>query len=148
MTFFDTSDLYSDEIKLVLEQTKEADPSRNRAPAYSFSIVDMKGNQVGTCSLKLGYLPTLYYCGHIGYEVFEPYRGHHYAAKACKLLFPLAKKHGMDYLYITCLPENAPSRKTCEYLGGKLVEIATLPDDHDLRTEYGHSVECVYRFDL
>ena len=29
-----------------------------------------------------------------GYGIDEPYRGHHYAAKACKLLFQQAKKHG------------------------------------------------------
>ena len=47
---------------------------------------------MGRCALRIGYNDSLYYVGHIGYSVYEKYRGHHYAAKACKLLFLLAKK--------------------------------------------------------
>ena len=146
MEFFDTGFLESDEIKLVLERTKEADPSRNRVPAYCFLICDRQNDTVGYCDLKIGYSDSLYYSGHIGYGIDEKYSGHHYAAKACRLLFDLAKMHGMKYLYITCTPENLPSRKTCEYLGGELLEIAELPEDHDLRVESGHTHECIYEF--
>ncbi|MBQ6677398.1 MAG: GNAT family N-acetyltransferase [Clostridia bacterium] len=148
MEFFDTSRLFSDEITLSLEKTKEADPARKRVPAYLFAILDRGGDRVGSCDLKIGYSDPLYYSGHIGYEIDEEHRGNHYAAKACRLLFGLAKKHGMKYLYITCAPENLPSRKTCEYLGGELVEIAELPEDHELRVERGHTRECIFRFDL
>ena len=146
MEFFNTDFLESNEIRLVLEKTKEADPSRKRVPAYCFLICDKQNNAVGYCDLKIGYTDSLYYSGHIGYGIDEEYRGHHYAAKACRLLFDLAKMHRMDHLYITCTPENLPSRKTCEYLGGELLEIAELPEDHDLRTESGHTHECIYRF--
>ena len=37
------------------------------------------------------------------------HRGHHYAGKACKLLFQLAQRHGMEYVIITCNPDNYPS---------------------------------------
>ena len=148
MEFFDTGFLESDEIKLVLERTREADPAKKRAPAYCFLICDRQGAAVGICDLKIGYTDGLYYSGHIGYEIDEKHRGRHYAAKACRLLFALAKKHGMEYLYITCAPDNLPSRKTCESLGGELLEIAELPEDHDLRVENGHTRECIYRFTL
>ena len=91
---------------------------------------------MGRCALRIGYNDSLYYVGHIGYSVYEKYRGHHYAAKACKLLFLLAKKHNMSYLYITCNPDNIPSRKTLEYLKGELLEIAELPEDSDMRVNY------------
>ena len=148
MEFYDTGFLTSDEIALALLKTKEADLVRKRVPAYCFSICDKEGTVLGTCDLKIGYTRELYYSGHIGYKVEEAHRGHHYAAKACRLLFSLAKMHGMDYLYITCQPGNIPSRKTCEYLGGELLEIAQLPEDHELRTEEGHTEECIYRFRL
>lgn len=148
MEFLDTGFLESEEIRLVLERTREAEPARKRVPAYCFRICDRQGEPLGSCSLKIGYIDSLYYSGHIGYEIEEKHRGHHYAAKACRLLFELAKRHGMTYLYITCRPDNLPSRRTCEYLGGELLEIAELPEDHDLRVEKGHTRECVYRFAL
>lgn len=148
MEFFDTDRLSDGEISLVLERAREAEPARRRLPAYCFRICDSLGRTVGHCDLKIGYSDAIYYSGHIGYEIDEPFRGRHYAAKACRLLFPLAKKHGMDRLYISCRPDNLPSRRTCEYLGGELLEIAELPADHDLRLEAGHTCECIYRFML
>ena len=148
MEFLNTDFLESDEIKLVLETTKQANEARRRAPAYCFAVCDKNGNKVGRCDLKIGYGDNLYFSGHIGYEIDERYRGRHYAAKACRLLFGLAKRHGMEYLFITCSPDNLPSKKTCEYLGGELIEIAELPPDHDLRVECGHTHECIYKFVL
>ena len=67
--------------------------------------------------------------------------------KACKLLFNLAKKHEMDYLIITCKPDNIPSYRTCELLGGDLIEVKEVPKDHDLRRQ-GYTDVNIYRFDL
>jgi hypothetical protein len=35
-------------------------------------------------------------------------------------------------LWITCNPDNWPSRKTCEYLGATLVEVVDLPKESAL----------------
>lgn len=148
MDFLDTSFLENDEIKLVLERTAEEDPVRKWVPAYHFLICGKQGNNMGNCDLRIGYSEGLYYGGHIGYAIDEKYRGHHYAAKACKLLFELAKKHGLDHLYITCDPDNWPSRKTCEYLKGELLEIAELPEDNDMRVNDGDEKKCIFRFTL
>ena len=148
MTFLDTSDLKTEEISLRLDHTAEADPVRGWVPAYYFDILDRTGQKLGNCDLRVGHTEGLYYGGNIGYAVDEPYRGRHYAAKACKLLFELARRHGMDYLIITCHPTNLPSRRTCEILGGKLLEIAELPADNDMRVQDGHTHECIFRFDL
>ena len=148
MEFLNTDFLENEEIKLTVDRLAEADPVRNWVPAYHFYIEDRRGVRMGLCDLRIGYNEGLYYGGHIGYEVCEEYRGHHYAAKACRLLFALARKHGMGYLYITCSPDNWPSRKTCESLGGRLLEIAELPEDNDMRVQDGETEKCVYRFDL
>ena len=148
MEFLDTSFLENDEIKLVLERTADSVPERNWVPAYHFSICDRSGTKMGTCDLRIGNVEGLYLGGHIGYAVDEQYRGHHYAAKACTLLFSLARMHGMDHLYITCDPDNWPSRKTCERLSGELLEIAELPEDNDMRVMNGDTKKCVYRFEL
>ena len=148
MLFLHTDFLENDEIRLVLERTAEADPARARVPAYYFFICDKQGRKMGRCDLRIGYSEGLYYGGHIGYMIDEEYRGRHYAAKACLLLFQLAKAHEMDYLYITCDPDNLPSRKTCEYLKGELLETAKLPEDNDMRVSGGHTEKCIYRFVL
>ena len=90
----------------------------------------------------------MYFDGNIGYRVEEPYRGRRYAGKACKLLFELARRHGMEYVIITCNPDNWPSRRTCEYLNGDLLEIVELPADNEMRVEDGETHKCIYRFTL
>lgn len=36
---------------------------------------------MGQCDLRIGYNERLYYGGHIGYQIDEKYRGHHYSKK-------------------------------------------------------------------
>ncbi len=148
MVFLDTSFLKDGEIALALNHTAPGDPDRGWVPAYHFDICDSAGQKMGVCDLRVGYNDKLYYGGHIGYRVDAPYRGHHCAEKACRLLFQLAKRHDMPYLIITCNPDNLPSRRTCERLGGELVEIAELPEGNDMRREDGETHKCIFRFTI
>ena len=144
--FLDTAFLKNDEITLRLEKTVEGDEARGWLPAYHFAICDPMGMKMGVCDLRIGHNENLYYGGNLGYRVEAPYRGHHYAGKACMMLFELARRHGLDWLIITCNPDNWPSRKTCEWAGGTLLEIAELPEDNDMRIEEGETEKCIYRF--
>ena len=148
MDFLDTVFLVSDELKLKLDHTAEADPVKGWVPAYHFDICLPDGTKIGRCDLRIGHNQKLYYGGNIGYTVFPDYRGNHYAEKACRLLFELARRHGLGYVIITCNPDNLPSRRTCERLGGELLEIAELPEDNDMRRDRGYTHSCVFRFDL
>ena len=139
--------LFRSEILLMLDKKVEGNREQRWLPSYHYTICDKAGHKMGNCDLRIGYSKGLYYGGHIGYRVEEPYRGNHYAGKACFLLFQLAKRHGMDYLIITCNPENMPSRKTCEYAGGVLLDIVDLPEDNDMRLE-GETRKCIYEFRL
>lgn len=145
--FFDTSFLKDEEISLVLGRTAAANPERGWVPAYYFAICNKDGVKIGECDLRVGHNENTYYGGNIGYSINEEYRGHHYAGKACLLLFELAKRHNMDYLIISCDPDNFASRKTCEYAGGKLSEIAELPEGNDMRSN-GETEKCIYKFML
>lgn len=145
--FLDTGFLKNEEIQLVLEKTVDGNKEKNWVPAYHFSINDLCGTRMGVCDLRIGYNDNLYFGGHIGYRVFAEYRGNHYAGKACLLLFRLARKHNMEYLYITCNPDNHASRKTCEYAGGKLLETVQLPEGNDMR-DRGEFEKCIYKFTL
>ncbi len=148
MDFLDVSFLRSDELRLTLDHTAEADPVKGWVPAYHLNICLPDGTRIGRCDLRIGHNRSLYFGGNIGYTIFPDWRGHHYAEKACRLLFALAKKHGLDYLIITCRPNNPASRRTCERLGGELLEIAELPADNNMRLEDGYTHVCVFRFEL
>ena len=140
--------LKTEEISLRQVELAPDDPQRKWDPAFHFDILDRAGVQIGGCNLRLGHSEALYYAGNIGYQIDEPYRGHHYAGKACKLLFQLARRQGMEYVIIVCVPSNQPSRKTCEWLGGELLEIAELPEDSEQRRLTGESHRCIFRFSL
>ena len=143
----DVAGLSDGEICLRLIASTPAVLEKDFFPAYKFNICLFDGAPIGRCDLRFGHNAKTYIGGNIGYSVDEAYRGHHYAAKACRLLFGLAKRHGFDHLFITCDPENAPSYKTCEAVGGKLLEIAAVPEDDELY-ERGMRKVCVFRFDL
>ena len=146
-TFYDVSDLKSDELFLRLVRLTEALPEKQRVPAYHFEICLPDGMKIGACNLRIGHNERTYLGGNIGYEIDEPYRGHHYAAKTCELLFRQARKHDLGYVYITCVPENEASARTCELAGGTYIETADIPEDNDMYEQGKRQVK-VYRFEL
>ena len=148
--FYDTSELFDGEVRLRLLRADPGNPAKDWVPAYIFSICSsLSGIEMGRCDLRLGNNEKLYYGGHIGYRVHPEYRGHHYALKACRLLFKLARAHDFDHLISTCNPDNWPSRRTCERLceefGGELLEIVDLPHDNDMYKN-GERQKCIFRF--
>jgi tagatose 1,6-diphosphate aldolase len=147
MEFLNTDNLKTDEIVLKLDHTCEANPEKQWVPAYYFNICLPDGTAIGYCDLRIGHNAKLYVGGNIGYGIDEPYRGHRYAAKACKLLFGLAKRHGLDYVIITCQPDNIASARTCEIAGGRFLEIVDIPEDNEMYAEGKRKVR-VYRFEI
>ena len=117
---------------------------RHRPPTYRFEM-RVGGLLAGNISLRLGHSEYIQkYAGHIGYGVDPMFRGHHYAARSCRLLFPVARSHGFHALWITCNPENVASRRTCELIGGQLMDIVDVPPIIDLYRE-GDRQKCRYR---
>ena len=129
------------------------DPSWGRPAAYHFWMrVERRSfgdiTIAGTLGLRVGRSPDLeMYLGHVGYHVYPPARGRRYAERACRLILPLARAHGMQTLWITCNPENYASRRTCERLGATLVDVVPLPQNHMLY-QRGERAKCRYRLDL
>lgn len=142
--FFETNDLSDNEIYLKLYKITDEDIELGYVPAYHFYICRCSDHaEMGRCDLRIGYNSNTYFGGNAGYEINEQYRGNHYAGKACKLLYTLAKKHHMSHLIITCSPNNTASRKTCEYAGCHLMKIAALPEDNVLYQK-GDREKCIY----
>jgi tagatose 1,6-diphosphate aldolase len=118
-------------------------------PTYHFRMVHTAtAEEIGTIRLRVGSTPHLEtYHGHIGYGVHAPHRGHHYAARSVRLLVPLARRLGIDPLWITCDPENAASRRTLELAGAQFVEVVNVPGDSFI-FQNGHPRKCRYRLAL
>ena len=147
--FRNPGQLVDDDLELVLVERYPGNPDIGYVPVYKFEMrLTGTGTKVGNCELRIGNTYHLVmYGGHIAYEVLPQYRGHRYAARACKLLFPLARSHSMRTLWITCNPDNVPSARTCELAGGELVEIVNLPEDTDMYQK-GERRKCRYKFEL
>jgi len=80
--FLETDDLRGEELALRLESARGAQPEKRWLPAYYFDICLPDGTRIGRCDLRIGHNDKTFIGGNIGYTVFPPYRGHHYAAKA------------------------------------------------------------------
>jgi len=146
--FLDYDRISGDEIDLAIDFKAPGDERLGVVPAYHYGMV-LHGThvRVGGIDLRVGYTESLYYGGNIGYSVLPAYRGRRFAAQACRLLRPLALAHGMEKLYITCNPDNVPSRKTCESIGARLVDIVDLPPDNDMYLR-GERQKCIFEWTL
>ena len=145
--FYRTEQLHDEEIYLQLVNTITHQPEKGWLPAYYFEICLLDGTRIGKCDLRIGNNKKTYFGGNIGYHIDKNYRGHQYAAKACRVLFQLARKHSLEFLYISCQPHNIASYRTCEILGGKLIEIADIPTTNEMYQEGKRKVK-IYQFHL
>ena len=148
-TFQNPGKLIDGELELMVAELAEGEPALDRVPAYKLKMTFAGDDkEIGHIDLRIGNTNHLaMYGGHIGYGVEPEHRGHHYAARAVKLLMPLARSHGMQTLWITCNPDNIASRRTCELAGAQFVEIVDLPEDTDMYLR-GERQKCRYRLDL
>ena len=137
---------------------EQGDPPRGWMPSYHFwmKLHPMPGNRAaaapiriaGGIGLRIGTNDEIRkFAGHVGYPVYPPARGHHYAERACRLLLPLARAHGSRELWITVNPDNVASRRTCERLGASLVDTILIPADHPFFAR-GERAKCRYRMEL
>ena len=129
--FIDVPELSDGVIYLVCMAKKPGNPEKKYVPGYEFAICK-NGEKIGGIHLRIGYTDGLYYGGQIGYNIDEKHRGNGYAGRACQLLLPVAKAHGMIKLLITNNYTNDASRRVCEKLGARLVRVARLPEWHDI----------------
>jgi len=144
--FINVPTLSDGEISLICTSKLPGNPEKKLVPMYCFAICK-DGEKIGDINLRIGYSDGLYYGGQIGYAVNEAHRGKNYAVRACKLLIPVAKAHGMTKLLITNNYTNIPSKRVCEKLGAKLVRLVRLPEWTDLYKD-GQRYENIYEWDI
>jgi predicted acetyltransferase len=113
-----------------------------REQIWRITLHDSRG-EIGQISYRNGESRCIYYFGHIGYHIDEPYRGHHYARRACLLLRDEILLGGKQSAVITCDPDNGPSRQTCIRLGCLFEGETDVPED--LQKKYDISArKCRY----
>jgi tagatose 1,6-diphosphate aldolase len=147
-SFLDPGPLRDDDLRLALIHKHAGKPKAGTAPEYEFEMrLTETDARIGRIALRIGDTERLRrYVGHIGYFVEPPCRGHRYAARAVRLVLPLAWRHGLAPVWITCNPDNLPSRRTLELAGGTYVDTVPVPDDDPLYLQ-GDVEKCRFRFD-
>jgi predicted acetyltransferase len=131
--FVDIDPLSDEDLRLVLTRRLEPQSNPWRVPTYYFDQRIGSDQYVGRIRLSVGWNDDVVrYAGQIGYAVEPDHRGRRYAERACRLILPLARRHGMDELWITCQPDNAASRRTLERLGARSAGVFEVPDSYPL----------------
>lgn len=144
--FLEPGELIDAELRLVIEQLYPGDSVKAWVPAYRFGIM-VRDERVGDIELRLGTSHFIVkFAGQVGYRIDPAHRGKRFAARALRLLVPLAKRVGFHTLWLTVDPRNAASRRSCELAGATLVEIVDLPKDCEMYRE-GDRQRCRYRLE-
>jgi len=128
------SEALADEV-IALQVPDDVAP-RPELRAYLFAIVlHETTTEVGRIALRVDHDdPGLVAsAGHVGFEVAPEHRGRRHALRACRLLAPLARRHGFAELWLMTSPDNAASRRTIELLGAVYVDTVEIPVHSDMR---------------
>ncbi|QRG86463.1 GNAT family N-acetyltransferase [Bulleidia sp. zg-1006] len=134
------------EIQIQLESIEDSGWFR-RERCYSFSILH-QGIYVGYVDYRSGPYEIMYYAGNIGYRINFQHRGHHYALKATRLLLEFLMEYELACsVFITCSPDNIPSRKTIEKLSARFLEEVDVPRKHWLYKR-GEKRKLIYEINL
>ncbi len=95
--------------------------------------------EIGQISYRDGESRAVYYYGHIGYHIDSPWRGHHYACRACRLVEREIRLSGKTSVVITCDPDNEASRRTCLRLGCLFERQTEVPEDLCRKYDISHT---------
>jgi predicted acetyltransferase len=131
--FLTIEPLADGDLNLVLAECQPAESNSWGVPAYLFHMQSESGQYMGRIRLRVGWNDEIIrYAGQVGYAVEPAFRGRHFAERACRMILPLARRHGMERLWITCQPDNVASRRTLERLGAECAGVVDVPMGYPL----------------
>ena len=95
--FHTFSPFFDDDLEVRVRDRLPANPAKGFVPVYVFEMrVAGTGEAAGELELRIGNTDLIRnYGGHLGYRVYVPFRGRHFAARACRLVVPVARRHGL-----------------------------------------------------
>ena len=145
--FLDPGLSTDDILDLQLKNKNPADSSKGYVPEYVFKIILKDSSEhIGQVKLRIGGEQAVRLGGHIHFSIEPEHRGHKYSVRACRLLFPLAKRHNISRIWFACNAENLASRRILSILGATLAETIPTPENTDIYAE-GERQTCRYFLD-
>ncbi|MCL2741204.1 MAG: GNAT family N-acetyltransferase, partial [Oscillospiraceae bacterium] len=118
-----------------------------RGPKYVFYI-KAGGEWVGWVHVKVYYSIRCRHDGQIGYMIDdEKNRNRGYATKALLALRPFLRRCGFKKVLINTDIDNPPSRRVCEKVGARLVEVFDTPTWTGIYAQ-GQRQGCKYEWDV
>ena len=124
-----------DDIRVVFVSITEGDLQRGFVPGYHFRILNASGLDVGHLNFRVGDTEHVRLAaGHLGFAIADEHRGNRYASKACLALAAWIASFN-EPLWITTDPDNLPSIRSIERIGGVFIDEVDVPrgDPHYLR---------------
>lgn len=147
LDYLQTPNYRYEEVSLYGDSINLQQPNDGYLNSYRFDI-NAGGQWVGFISVKIGYSITAYYDGQIGYEIYsQQHRSRGYATKACLALIPFLQKCGFRSVLLTTDETNTPSRRVCEKISCKLLEITDTPTWTGIY-ERGQRRTCIYEWQI
>jgi predicted acetyltransferase len=109
--------------RLADEANSGLPPAEGRVHADYWWIVE-EDKYLGCITLRHALTDFLLRAGgHVGYGLRPSARGRGLAGWALRMIFPRARKLGLDRLLVTCEDSNVASARTIENAGGELEDV-------------------------
>lgn len=115
---FDKADTYEEWLQAVTENASPETVSPNWVLTDTFFAVDEQEEIVGMIDLRHTLNDFLINLGNCGYSVRPSMRNKGYATEMLRQILKVAKKAGMNELYLSVERTNIPSIKTIKKNGG------------------------------
>jgi len=114
-------------VTIIFNRMTDGDEVHGFVPGYHFKIINNLDEEVGHLNFRVGDSEHIRLAaGHIGFEINERHRGNGYAANACLALARWVSEVSGAVL-ITTDPDNLPSIKTIERIGGTFLDEVDVP---------------------
>jgi len=123
------TNLDSGPICLQFDKIVTPEPGGELCPFYHFKIINNSDEIVGHINFRIGDTRHITMCaGHVGFGIVKQFRGNSFSFYACKALAPFIRRHYKRIL-LTVDPENQPSIRIIEKLGGVFLNEIEVPSD-------------------
>ena len=121
------------------------DTKRGLVPFYHYRICISDSLGTGHLNFRVGDTEHVrLYAGHIGYEIYQAFRGHGYALQACHAI-TLFVRSIYPAVILTSDPDNLASIRTIEKLGANFMDEVAVPP-HDPHYQRGSRFKKRYQW--